>query len=169
MKRLLLLMWFVVLVVSAGATNSFTAMMELPPFERACRIVKYYETNHIDRWPVIGYGHVVQPGEPFVQGINLTDVQADSLLRQDLTKLCQRFEQYDASSAVLLACLAYNCGPQKVLHSELLRKVERGETDVAAEYLSFCHYRGKVHAGLQRRRYVEYWLLHGRNANLEEN
>jgi GH24 family phage-related lysozyme (muramidase) len=60
----------------------------------------------------------------------------------------------------LLATLAYNIGPTKVLKSTLLKKLAAGDTDISADYLSYCHYRGRPHPGIRRRRYVEYQLLH---------
>ncbi len=140
-------------------------LMELPPFERAILIIKYYETLHRpEHWPTIGYGHVVQPGEPYRKGVQLTESQADNLLRKDLRKFCALYRSYGADS-LLLACLSYNCGPARVMggkgaeKSRLLRKIESGSRNILPEYLAFCHFRGKVHKRLRQRRFVEYIVL----------
>ena len=63
--------------------------MELPLFERAVLIIKKFETmHHPKHWPYVGYGHCVQPGEPYRRGCQLTEAQADALLRKDLRKFC---------------------------------------------------------------------------------
>lgn len=143
-------------------------LMELPPFERAVLIIKYYETLHRpEHWPTIGYGHVVQPGEPYRKGVQLTERQAEALLRQDLRKFCAMYRSYGADS-LLLACVSYNCGPARIMggrgykKSRLLRRLEAGNRDILSDYLSFCRYKGRPHAGILRRRRVEYQLLYVR-------
>ncbi len=164
MKRLV--MWL--LLVSGGVSvnaGGWSSLMELPPFERAVLIIKYYESLHRpEHWPTIGFGHVVQPGEPYMKGVQLTEKQADALLRKDLKKFCAMYRSFGADS-LLLACVSYNCGPAKIIggkgykKSRLILKIESGNRDIFNEYLSFCHYKGKVHPGIRRRRYVEYRLL----------
>lgn len=109
----------------------------LPPFERAVRCIKYYEGWHdIKRnYPYIGWGHRILPHEKFRK--NITFQQADSLLRSDLRKLCTLFRKYGRDSLVL-AVLAYNVGPYKILgngkypKSRLLQKIEQGERNILA-------------------------------------
>ena len=49
------------------------SIMELPLFERAVLIIKKFETLHKPKhWPYVGYGHQVQPGEPYRRGCQLT-------------------------------------------------------------------------------------------------
>lgn len=150
---------------SSFAQPTLRRLMELPPFERAILIIKHYETLHRpEHWPTIGYGHVVQPGEPYRKGVLLTESQADALLRKDLRKFCALYRSYGADS-LLLACLSYNCGSAKVLggqgykKSRLLRRIEAGDRNILADYLSFCHYKDKHHSGIWRRRWMEYQLL----------
>lgn len=162
---------FTVLLASVGigteaASPMVRRLMELPPFERAVLIIKHYETLHRpEHWPTIGYGHVVQPGEPYRKGVQLTESQADALLRKDLRKFCTLYRSYGADS-LLLASLSYNCGTAKVIggkgykKSRLLRRIEAGDRNILADYLSFCHYKGKTHYGIYRRRWVEYQLLY---------
>lgn len=112
MKKLMLFfIALLTLVAATPAANAKRSIMELPPFERAVLIIKKFETLHKPKhWPYVGYGHQVQPGEPYHRGVQLTERQADILLRKDLRKFCALYSQYGKDS-ILLACLAYNCGP----------------------------------------------------------
>lgn len=166
MSKTFLIMVLVAVSLMANATSPICELKKLPPFERAVLIIKFYETLHdASQWPVIGYGHIIQPGEHFTKGAQLTERQADALLRQDLRKQCALYRSYGADS-LLLGCLSYNCGPAKVLggygyqRSRLMKMLDSGNRNVRKEYLSFCHYQGKVHNGLLRRRWVEYTLLY---------
>ena len=112
----------------------------------------------------IGWGHCVQPHENFNK--NLTLEQADSLLRSDLRTFCGMFRKYGKDS-LLLAVLAYNVGPYKVLgdrrkfrKSRLLQKIERGERDIEKENLDFCRWKGKIISSIRRRRSTELRLLY---------
>ncbi len=155
MRKLLI----IILFAAFGLTSKAGCLLELPPFERACLIIKHYETLHKPKhWPTIGYGHVVQPGEPYRKGIQLTEKQADALLRKDLRKFCAMYREFGADS-LLLACVSYNCGPGRVQNSQLLRKLRSGNRDILDDYLSFCRYKGREHRGIRRRRYVEYQIL----------
>ena len=137
----------------------------LPPFERAVRCIKYYEGWHdIKRnYPYIGWGHRILPHEKFRK--NLTFQQADSLLRSDLRKLCGLFRKYSRDSLVL-AVLAYNVGPYKILgngkfpKSRLLQKIEQGERNIRREYLDFCRYQRRKITSIHRRRQTELLLLY---------
>ena len=137
----------------------------LPPFERAVRCIKYYEGWHDihKNYPYIGWGHRILPYEKFKK--NLTYQQADSLLRSDLTKLCAMFRKYGKDS-LLLAVLAYNVGPYKILgngkypKSRLLQKIEQGERNIRREYLDFCRYQRRKIASIHRRRQTELLLLY---------
>lgn len=165
-RTLLTVLLACICVGSNAASPMVRRLMELPPFERAVLIIKYYETRHRpEHWPTIGYGHVVQPGEPYRKGVQLTESQADALLRKDLRKFCAIYRSYGTDS-LLLACLSYNCGTAKVIggkgykKSRLLRRLEAGDRNILADYLSVCHYKGKTHFGIYRRRCVEYQLLY---------
>ena len=137
----------------------------LPPFERAVRCIKYYEGWHdIKRnYPYIGWGHRILPHEKFRK--NLTFQQADSLLRSDLRKLCTLFRKYGRDT-LILAVLAYNVGPYKILgngkfpKSRLLQKIEQGERNIRREYLDFCRYQRRKIASIHRRRQTELLLLY---------
>lgn len=140
--RKLAIVLFACICIGSNATRSTAGrLMRLPPFERAVLIIKHYETLHRPKhWPTIGYGHVVQPGEPYRKGVQLTKRQADELLRKDLRKFCALFRSYGADS-LLLACLSYNCGPAKVIggkgyrKSRLVRRLEAGDRNILADRL----------------------------------
>ena len=68
-------------------------LADLPPFERAVVVVKYFEGMHTwKNYPYVGYGHQLQPGERFTA--DMTEWQADSLLRADLWKCFDHFKGY---------------------------------------------------------------------------
>lgn len=167
LRTLLTVLLACICIGSNAATPTVRRLMKLPPFERAVLIIKHYETLHRpEHWPTIGYGHVVQPGEPYHKGIQLTERQADALLRKDLRKFCAMFNKYDADS-LLLACVSYNCGPYRILgngkeipKSRLLRKLESGNRDIFNEYVSYCKWQGKEIESIKRRRMLEYLLLY---------
>ena len=146
-------------------SQSDLGIFALPPFERAVRCIKYYEGWHdIKRnYPYIGWEHRILPYEKYRK--NLTYLQADSLLRSDLRKLCALFRKYGRDSLVL-AVLAYNVGPYKILgnkrfpKSRLLQKIEQGERNIRREYLDFCRYQRRKIASIHRRRQTELLLLY---------
>lgn len=157
-----LLFFFVALLTLAATTpaaNARRSIMELPPFERAVLIIKKFETLHKPKhWPYVGYGHQVQPGEPYRRGVQLTEAQADALLRKDLRKFCSLYAQY-GNDSILLGCLAYNCGPGVVNKSRILKKLKSGNRDIFKSYIAHCRYKGKWHKGLYSRRLTEFAIL----------
>ena len=136
----------------------------LSRFERAVRCVKYFEGWHgRDRHPYVGYGHRLLKGERLTA--NMTERQADSLLRADLLSRYTLFRRF-GKDVLLLTVLSYNVGTGTLLggrnrpKSRLIRKLERGDRNILPEYLSFCRYKGKVLPGLLKRRRVEFALFY---------
>lgn len=162
MRRLV--MFFVALLTLAAATPAAHArksIMDLPPFERAVLIIKKFETLHRPcHWPAVGYGHMVQPGEPFRRGVQLTERQADALLRRDLRKFVALYVDFRPDDALLLGVLAYNCGPGVVNKSGVYRRLKSGNRDIYKSYTSHCRYKGKFHKQLHQRRLTEYLCLY---------
>ena len=153
-------MAIVTVTVTSPAFAAKRSIMELPLFERAVLIIKKFETLHKpEHWPYVGYGHQVQPGEPYLRGVQLTEKQADALLRKDLAKFCAMYSKYGKDS-VLLGALAYNCGPGAVNKSSVLKKLKRGDRNIFKSYTSHCHYKGKWHRGLYNRRLTELAALY---------
>lgn len=143
---------------------SHFVLPDSPPFERAVVVVKYFEGMHgWQNYPYVGYGHQLQPGERFTA--DMTERQADSLLRADLWKCFEHFKGY-GKDALLLTLLAYNVGVGRLLgygkhpKSRLLRRIESGDRNFYREFVSFCQYKGKVLRGLVKRRKVEFVLFY---------
>ena len=159
-KILMILMAIVAVSVTSPAFAAKRSIMELPLFERAVLIIKKFETMHKPKhWPYVGYGHQVQPGEPYRRGVQLTEAQADALLRKDLAKFVSLYTAY-GKDAVLLGALAYNCGPGVVNKSSILKKLKAGDRNIFKAYTSHCRYKGKPHAGLRKRRITELATLY---------
>ncbi len=108
--------------------------------------------------PYVGYGHRVLPGEPYRRGVQLTEKQADALLRKDLRKFVSLYKAY-GKDALLLGVLAYNCGPGIVNKSSILKKLKSGNRDIFKSYTSHCRYKGKFHKQLHQRRLTEFIVL----------
>ena len=146
-------------------SETMNSIYDLPPFERAVCCIKYYEGMHRKKdYPYVGYGHKLTPGETYSSNMSLKE--ADKLLRRDLQSLCAMFSKYGKDS-LLLAALAYNVGPGKVLgykdkwpKSTLLKKIEAGIRDFKEDYVRFCHWKGKKIPSIERRRYAEFALLY---------
>ncbi|KIF95578.1 lysozyme [Enterobacter cloacae] len=133
-------------------------------------LIKQYEGLRLTTYkdavgiPTIGYGHVENPVPPGGTR-TITAETAEQLLRDDL----QRFEhevnnmltvevtqnQFDA-----LVSFAFNLGPANLKSSTLLRKVNSGDVNGAAdEFLKWNHAGGQVLAGLTARRNAEKTLF----------
>lgn len=135
----------------------------LSPFERAVAIIKRFEGWHSARhYPYIGFGHRLREGEKLTADI--TEAQADSLLRADLAGMCALFRHLGKDS-LLLGCLAYQVGPYRLLghgrmpKSTLIRKLESGDRNIYREFTAYRCYNGKPVASIQRRREVEFEML----------
>ena len=161
--------WFAVLsatVFFPGMPSRAENPVKASPdkFSLAVECVKRFEGWHGEKkhWPYIGWGHKVLPGEKFTNGI--TKAQGDSILREDLRKLCRMFS-YLGRDSLLAAVLSYNVGPYRLKgygkrpKSRLLKKLESGDRNIYKEYVSFRCYKGKVVPSIERRRKVEFMLL----------
>ena len=160
MKKLLMMFFALLTVMVGNAAGRKINIMELPPFERAVIIIKKFETLHRPKdYPYVGYGHRVLPGEPYRRGVQLTEKQADALLRKDLRKFVSLYKAY-GKDALLLGVLAYNCGPGVVNKSTVLKKLKSGNRDIFKSYISHCRYKGKFHKQLHQRRLTEFLVLY---------
>ena len=159
MKKILLMFLALLTVMVGNAAGRKINIMDLPPFERAVIIIKKFETLHRPKdYPYVGYGHRVLPGEPYRRGVQLTEKQADALLRKDLRKFVSLYKAY-GKDALLLGVLAYNCGPGVVNKSSILKKLKSGNRDIFKAYTSHCRYKGKFHKQLHQRRLTEFMSL----------
>ena len=161
MKKIQLLIFLFIVGIAVGfAVSESDAIHQKPPtFEDAIAIIKKYEglsgPNH---WPFVGYGHKVMPGEKFSRSKKLSEAEADALARKDYAKLCAKYREFGADS-LLLAALAYNCGPGVVAKSSVLSKLKAGNRDIEASYIAHSRYKGKQLSQLKRRRQEELATL----------
>ena len=155
------------LVIVAITAGGLSAQVPggLPPFERAVWVVKHFEGLHDkpENYPYVGYGHKVLPGENL--STDMTEEEADKLLRSDLLELCRLFSGYGKDS-LLLATLAYNVGAYRLLgygdrpKSRLIRMLDEGDRNIYREYITFRKYKGKAVPSLELRRRMEFELLY---------
>lgn len=161
MKKLplLLILLIVGLGIGFAVSQTDTEPRKAPTFEDAIAIIKKYEgLSGPSHWPFVGYGHKVMPGEKFTRGKKLSEAEADALARKDYAKLCAKYREFGADS-LLLAALAYNCGPGVVAKSSVLSKLKAGNRDIEASYISHSRYKGKQLSQLKRRRQEELATL----------
>lgn len=161
MKKLplLILLFIVGIAFGFAVSQNESVQQKAPTFEDAIAIIKKYEgLSGPSHWPFVGYGHKVMPGEKFTRGNKLTEAEADALARKDYAKLCAKYRDFGADS-LLLAALAYNCGPGVVAKSSVLSKLKAGNRDIEASYIAHSRYKGKQLSQLKRRRQEELATL----------
>lgn len=118
--------------------------------------------DHSD-YPYYGFGHRKLPGENL--SYDMTEQEAEALLRKDLMKRYPLFRRY-GKDALLLTVLSYNVGTSALIgygkrpKSRLLKKLEAGDRDIYREYISYCHYRGRKVKSIEKRRKMEFLLLY---------
>lgn len=113
-------------------TRHLPKKLQIPAslFEKAVACIKEFEGWHSAKHnPYIRYGHKFLPEEKLTA--NITEIQADSLLKVDLLKKCHTLRHF-GKDALLLAVLAYNIGEYRLLgygkipKNTLIRKLEAG-------------------------------------------
>jgi lysozyme len=129
-----------------------------------CRLTAYPDPGSGgDPW-TIGYGHTGPNVHP---GLVITQEQAEEFLRQDVAKAAADVnarvkieitqDEFDA-----LVDFAFNCGCGNLNNSTLLRKLNAGDVEGAAEeFLKWDMAAGKHLAGLAKRREAEKELFLG--------
>lgn len=161
MKKLplFILLFIVGIALGFAVSQSESVQQKTPTFEDAIAIIKKYEgLSGPSHWPFVGYGHKVMPGEKFSRSKKLSEAEADALARKDYAKLCAKYREFGVDS-LLLAALAYNCGPGVVAKSSVLSKLKAGNRDIEASYIAHSRYRGKQLSQLKRRRQEELATL----------
>jgi lysozyme len=137
-------------------------------FSDACTaLVKEFEGCKLTAYPdpatggdpwTIGYGHT---GPEVRQGLTITQAEAEAHLYKNLTYFCDKVRgmlKFEPTQGELdaLTSFAYNCGPQNLKNSTLLRKANEGDiAGAAAEFERWNRAAGKVMPGLTRRRAAE--------------
>ena len=157
MRKLLLILMVLPFTLNVRTEN--------PPsmLEKTVSNIKRWEGWHRGKMPYIGYGHRLLPHEKLTE--NLSEAQADSLLRCDLERCLKVFRKYGKDS-LLLSLLGFNVGCYRLIgngkipKSTLIRKLEAGDRNIYREYIAFCNYKGKRHSMLLKRRKAEFALLY---------
>lgn len=107
----------------------------------------------------IGVGHVIRRGEAFDKAI--THERSQELLRQDVGVVEDAINSYvtvplSQCQFDALASFAFNVGTAALKHSTLLRLLNAGDVQGAAEqFLVWCKAGGKTQPGLLSRRKSE--------------
>ena len=134
--------------LAAGFISSF----------EGCRLTAYRCSAGV--W-TIGYGHTKDVKE----GDTCAQEQADAWLIEDIRNTQLLLAHYvnvpvTQNEFIALVSLAFNVGVGALMKSKLLRKLNSGDRDGAAEeFLDFDLANGKRVAGLTRRRKAEHDLF----------
>ena len=158
-----LLVVFLMIMPFYVKAQSLEELKKMPMFERSVAVIKRFESWHgPEAGNYVGYGHRILPGENLSH--DMTEAEADSLLRADLLVRCAIFRRFYTDS-LLLATLSYQVGHGRLLgygkypNSKQIQKLERGDRDIYREYVSFRRWKGKVIPSIERRRKMEFELL----------
>ena len=143
----------------------------MTPSDECYDLIEHFEGCELKAYPdsatggdpwTIGYGHTGPEVHP---GMVITQAEADALLRQDAEKVAKQVapmvhvplsqQEFDA-----LVCFVFNVGIGNFAKSTLLKKLNAGDYDGAANELpKWNKAEGKVMAGLTRRREAERELF----------
>lgn len=135
----------------------------IEPSDNGIKLVKQFEGKRLKSYEdeggvkTIGYGHT---GESTKKG-RITDEEAESLLREDLknaSTIIKKVVKVSLSQSQIdaLTSLVYNIGASAFEKSTLLKKLNAGDIEGAAEeFNKWIHVKGKTSAGLQKRRQAE--------------
>jgi lysozyme len=116
----------------------------------------------------IGYGHTSSGSPMVVDGMMITQSEADALLKHDLKRFEDEINQLVTAPLAqnqfdALVCWSYNTGALKT--STLLKRINAQELDrVPAELMKWTKAGGKELTGLVRRRRAEAELWRGLDA-----
>ena len=143
----------------------------MTPSDGCYNLIKHFEGCSLEAYAdpatgaepwTIGYGHTGPEVHP---GMTITQDEADALLREDAEKVAKQIapmvhvplsqEEFDA-----LVCFVFNVGIGNFAKSTLLKKLNAGDYEGAADELpKWNKAAGKVMAGLTRRRNAERELF----------
>jgi lysozyme len=136
------------------------AGLELIKSFESCRLNSYQDQKGI--W-TIGYGHSAKIDPCVVEGMTITQEQAEAYLKKDLEIFHQLdhylSEQVNENQYSALICLAFNVGLGAVKRSTLLRDINEGNyDDMVTQWKTWDHVDGVENDGLRRRRLAELKL-----------
>ena len=108
-----LLVVFLMIMPFYVKAQSLEELKKMPMFERSVAVIKRFESWHgPEAGNYVGYGHRILPGENLSH--DMTEAEADSLLRADLLVRCAIFRRFYTDS-LLLATLSYQVGHGRLL------------------------------------------------------
>jgi lysozyme len=155
---------FMILLISKGVLG-----MTVP--EQAVQIVKQFEGLRLTAYrdPVgllsIGYGHFNSTPPPCVDCMVITEKEADSMLQNDLEHILSLIQGHIAvdltdNQLAALISFAFNLGQNALINSTLLKELNAGNTQAAAEQFElWVHAGGQTLPGLVARRAAEKELF----------
>jgi lysozyme len=145
-------------------TNAVQIAMQLCKKWEGCRLQAYPDpATGGDPW-TIGYGAT---GPDIKKGVVWTQEQADADLRIRLQDIVGGFSSFitvplNDNQAAALASLQYNIGKGNLQHSTLVKYLNSGNYQAAAEqFLVWNRATGHVMAGLYNRRKAEHEVFFG--------
>lgn len=139
--------------------------------QRGIDLIKSFEGLELKAYPdpgtggdpwTIGYGHTGPEVKP---GLVITSAQAEELLKKDLEKFESGLMklltvEVNENQWAALISFAYNCGLENLKSSTLLRLLNAGDAQGAADqFLRWNKANGKILPGLTRRRQAERELF----------
>lgn len=128
-----------------------------------CKLTAYKDIVGV--W-TIGYGHTAAAGAPSPKaGMKITQAEADEILKRDLEKYIDAVDaavkiKINENQRGAMVSLCYNIGPGAFSKSTLVKKLNAGDINGAAEaFLSWKKAGGRVVQGLVNRRNDEKKLF----------
>lgn len=137
-------------------------LAELIDREEGLRLTAYQD--FAGYW-TIGYGHRIQPGEPYGPGSTITKAEALQLLERDTQRATDAVQRavtvpLNANQLAALTSLAYNIGTTAFASSTLVRRLNAGDVAGAREEFSrWINAAGKPSSILAGRRAREAQLF----------
>jgi lysozyme len=125
----------------------------------ACKLTAYRDSVGV---LTIGYGHT---GSDVIEGMTITHDQAEALLMCDVETASNAVnarvpEDCTQNEFDALVDFTFNCGAGNFDHSTLLKKLQAGDIEGAAdEFLKWDRAGGQILAGLAKRRSAERTLF----------
>jgi lysozyme len=124
-----------------------------------CKLKAYQDIRGI--W-TIGYGHT---GSEVKEGMEITQEQADGLLKENLHYFENGVDHFTSeplneNQFSAMVCFSYNCGLGSLVHSSILKCVNAGDFQGAADSFLLWNKSGGMEVpGLTRRREAERELF----------
>lgn len=137
--------------------------------EKGTDLIKKFEGLRLDVYkdvvglPTVGYGHLIKDGEDF--GVAISQEQADNILDDDLkttVKCVNALVRYPLTQQEFdaVVCLTFNIGCRALQSSTLLKLINTGDIEGAAEqFLRWDFAKKKKIQGLTNRRIAERHLF----------